>query len=195
MHIFCYFFITWTIKVFAAISCPFSEYKYSRYPSATFSFLFINDFIYNRYWWFCKYTNRRVTISNLSFPSSFGIITLHFPMRLIRHQFLFQQMLSLLRALLNLILLRFINLANKLFRLIFTIIIFFSAYPHANSSNVPRLMFWVWCNDRHTFFVKSSQSLIPFGFPFRTRNTIVDVYGVELFASRFCQSSANCFSY
>ena len=29
---------------------------------------------------------------------------------------------------------------------------------------------------------------MPFGFPFRTRNTIVEVYGVLLFGSRFCQS-------
>ena len=39
------------------------------------------------------------------------------------------------------------------------------------------------------FFTKSSQSLIPFGFPLRTKNTIVDVYGDELFSNSDCQSS------
>ena len=35
---------------------------------------------------------------------------------------------------------------------------------------------------------RSPQSLIPLGFPLRTTKTIVDVYGAELFGSRFCQS-------
>ena len=34
---------------------------------------------------------------------------------------------------------------------------------------------------------RSLQSLMFLGFPLRTRNTIVDVYGVLLFGSRFCQ--------
>ena len=36
--------------------------------------------------------------------------------------------------------------------------------------------------------IKSSQSLIPLGFPLRTRKTIVEVYGELLFGRRFCQS-------
>jgi hypothetical protein len=35
---------------------------------------------------------------------------------------------------------------------------------------------------------RSLQSLMPFGFPFRTRSTIVEVYGVLLFGRRDCQS-------
>ncbi len=34
----------------------------------------------------------------------------------------------------------------------------------------------------------SDQSLMPFGLPLRTRKTIVEEYGVELFFSFFCQS-------
>ena len=128
---FCYFFITWTIKVFAAISCPFLSTNIQDTLLLLFRSFLSTTLSTTATGGSASTLIEGVTISNLSFPSSFGIITLHFPMRLIRHQFLFQQMLSLLRALLNLILLRFINLANKLFRLIFTIIIFFSAYPHA----------------------------------------------------------------
>ena len=34
---------------------------------------------------------------------------------------------------------------------------------------------------------RSLQSLMPFGLPLRTRNTIVDVYGELFCGSRFCQ--------
>ncbi len=37
--------------------------------------------------------------------------------------------------------------------------------------------------------IRSSQSLIPFGLPLRTRKLIVEVYGQLLFGRRFCQSS------
>ena len=131
MHIFLLLFHYVDDKSFCRNFLSFSEYKYSRYPSATFSFLFINDFIYNRYWWFCKYTNRRGYNFKFIFSKLFWDNNASFSHAINTSPIPFQQMLSLLRALLNLILLRFINLANKLFRLIFTIIIFFSAYPHA----------------------------------------------------------------
>ena len=35
---------------------------------------------------------------------------------------------------------------------------------------------------------------MPFGLPLRTRNTIVDVYGVLLCGSRFCQSAGRSFA-
>ncbi len=38
-------------------------------------------------------------------------------------------------------------------------------------------------------FTRSFQSLMPFGLPLRTRNTIVDVYGQLLCGKRFCQSA------
>src|SRR5688572_27144850 len=38
--------------------------------------------------------------------------------------------------------------------------------------------------------MRSDQSRIPLGFPLRTRNTMVDVYGELFCASRFCQSVA-----
>src|SRR5688572_3495457 len=41
-------------------------------------------------------------------------------------------------------------------------------------------------------FTRSPQSLTPFGFPLRTRNTTVDVYGELLSGRRFCQSAAIC---
>ena len=37
---------------------------------------------------------------------------------------------------------------------------------------------------------RSAQSWMPLGLPLRTRNTIVDVYGVLLLGKRFCQSLA-----
>ena len=36
-------------------------------------------------------------------------------------------------------------------------------------------------------FTRSSQSRIPFGFPLRTRKTMVDVYGAESLAKSLCQ--------
>ena len=35
---------------------------------------------------------------------------------------------------------------------------------------------------------------MPFGLPLRTRNTIVDVYGVLLCGRRFCQSAGSSFA-
>src|ERR1044072_3584201 len=35
--------------------------------------------------------------------------------------------------------------------------------------------------------MRSSQSLMPFGLPLRTRNTIVEVYGALLLGRRLCQ--------
>ena len=32
---------------------------------------------------------------------------------------------------------------------------------------------------------------MPFGFPFLTKNTIVEMYGDELFSNLFCQSFEN----
>ncbi len=39
--------------------------------------------------------------------------------------------------------------------------------------------------------VRSFQSLMCFGFPLRTRKTIVDVYGELLFGKRLCQFRGN----
>ena len=41
---------------------------------------------------------------------------------------------------------------------------------------------------------RSSQSLICLGFPARTKNTMVEVYGQLLFGSRFCQSGRQQFA-
>ena len=38
--------------------------------------------------------------------------------------------------------------------------------------------------------IKSPQSLMPFGLPLCTKNTMVDVYGVEFCGNFFCQSFA-----
>jgi hypothetical protein len=38
-------------------------------------------------------------------------------------------------------------------------------------------------------FTRSSQPWTPFGFPFRTRKTMVEVYGDAFCGSRFCQSA------
>ncbi|MNH40658.1 hypothetical protein D3C79_1020140 [compost metagenome] len=40
-----------------------------------------------------------------------------------------------------------------------------------------------------SFLIRSPQSLMPFGLPLRTRNTMVEVYGVLASGRRFCQSS------
>ena len=71
MHIFLLLFITWTIKVFAAISCPFSEYKYSRYPSAFFRSFLSTTLSTTATGGSASTLIEGVTISNLSFPSSF----------------------------------------------------------------------------------------------------------------------------
>src|SRR5690348_1731365 len=43
--------------------------------------------------------------------------------------------------------------------------------------------------------IKSFQSLIAFGLPLRTRNTMVDVYGELLLGKRFCQSEGRSFPF
>ncbi len=43
-------------------------------------------------------------------------------------------------------------------------------------------------------FTRSGQSLIFFGLPLRTRNTIVDVYGALLFGSRLSQFNGSSFA-
>src|SRR3569833_1746307 len=43
-------------------------------------------------------------------------------------------------------------------------------------------------------FARSAQSLMPFGLPLRTMNTMVDVYGALLFGNRLSQLSGNSFA-
>ena len=42
---------------------------------------------------------------------------------------------------------------------------------------------------------KSPQSLMPFGLPLWTKNTMVEVYGVELLGNFFCQSFGSKFEF